>query len=109
MGFKKRNYEVKKLGIVIPQAYAIIENLTIRGEYARADFIIQTSRPATAEKEPIERVGVEFILNREESPFITAYNTAKSQYETEVYNEETGEYDKVVVNQPFYDWEDDYQ
>lgn len=107
MGLKTTNYEVKKLGITLPIAYAKIENLVIRGKYARADFVIQTDRNATESKAPIERVSVEFALNRNESPFVTAYNTAKMSYEDNAINEETGKVEKVVKYNPFYGWVDD--
>ena len=109
MGLKTTNYEVKKLGIVLPTAYAIIKDLYIKGEYARADFVIQANRTATSEKEPLEIVKVEFALNRNESPFITAYKTAKRQHYENKYNEETKQVEKVVVNNSiFYGWQDDY-
>ena len=109
MGLKTTNYEVKKLGIVLPTAYAIIKDLYIKGEYARADFVIQANRTATSEKEPLEIVKVEFALNRNESPFITAYKTAKGQHYENKYNEETKQVEKVVVNNSiFYGWQDDY-
>ena len=109
MGLKTTNYEVKKLGIVLPTAYAIIKDLYIKGEYARADFVIQANRTATSEKEPLEIVKVEFALNRNESPFITAYKTAKGQHYENKYNEKTKQVEKVVVNNSiFYGWQDDY-
>ena len=108
MGLKTTNYEVKKLGIVIPTAYAIIKDLHIKGEYARADFIIQSNRTSTADKEPLEVVKVEFGLNRNESPFITAYKTAKGQHYENKYNEKTNKVERVVVNNSvLYGWEDD--
>jgi hypothetical protein len=107
MGLKTTNYEVKKLGIALPIAYAKIENLVIRGKYARADFVIQIDRKATESKAPIERVSVEFALNRNESPFVTAYNTAKMSYKGNAINEETGEIERVTKYNPFYGWEDD--
>lgn len=109
MGLKTNNYYIKDLGIIVPQAYAIIESLVIKSKYARADFIVQSDRTATSNKKPLEKVSVEFTLNRNESPFVTAYNTAKSQYEKNKINEETGEVEKVLVNQPFYGWVDDIQ
>ena len=54
MGLYKQNYESKKLGIVLPEAYALIKALHINGEYGRAIFEIQTSRDNCFEKEPIE-------------------------------------------------------
>ena len=109
MGLKTTNYRLKKnKNVVMPQAYAIIENLYIKGEYARADFVIQSGRVLEEGEEPLERVSVEFPLNRNESPFITAYKTAKGQHYELKHNEETNEVEKVPVNNSiFYGWEND--
>jgi hypothetical protein len=109
MGLKTTNYRLKKnKKVVMEQAYAIIENLFIKGEYARADFVIQSGRVLEEGEEPLERISVEFALNRNESPFITAYKTAKGQHYENRYNEETDKVEKVIVNNSvFYDWEND--
>ena len=45
MGLKTTNYEISHLGIVIPEAYAKINNISINEEgYAMAQFYIQQSR-----------------------------------------------------------------
>ena len=108
MGLKTTNYEIKEFGITIPQAYAIIKNLYIKGGYARADFVVQADRTATSNKEPLQTVKIEFTLDRNESPFITAYKYAKGQHYEVVRNEETEKYEKVLVNNSvFYGGEDD--
>lgn len=110
MGLKTTNYEIKEFGIIIPQAYAIIKNLYIKGGYARADFIVQADRTATSKKDPLQTVRVEFTLDRNESPFITAYKYAKGQHYENIQNEETEKIEKVLVNNSvFYGWEDDIQ
>ena len=50
---------------------------------------------------------MEFALNRKESPFVTAYNTAKMSYEDNAVNEETGKIERVTKYNPFYGWEND--
>ena len=107
MGLKTTNYLVKETNQPLPQAYAIIENLVIKGKYARADFVVQASREATSKFKPLERVSVEFTLNRNESPFITAYKTATMSYEDNAINEETGKIERVIKYNPFYGWQDD--
>ena len=77
MGLKTFNYEVKKLGITVPTAYAIIRNMEIHGSKGKAEFIIQSTRETTKTKEPLERFYLDFCVNRNENPYITAYNTAK--------------------------------
>lgn len=108
MGLKTTNYYIEDLDYTAPQAYAIIENIYIKGEYARADFVIQKSREATMSKKPLEKVSVEFSLNRNESPFVTAYKTALGQHYENRYNEETGKTERVVVNNSIlFGWQDD--
>ena len=107
MGFKKANYEVKKLGITLPEAYAIIRNLKIDGENGYAEIVVQSTREATGKLAPLEIVRVDFKVNRNENPFITAYNTAKAQKTVKMFNTETHALEDKVVNMPFYDWDDD--
>lgn len=107
MGFKTTNYEAKKLGIVLPEAYAIISGLTVKGNSGFADFSIQSTRDNSLNLQPIETVRVDFKVDRNESPYVTAYRQAKAQKETvKVVN---GKLEKVLQNEPFYGWEDDIQ
>ena len=107
MGFKTTNYEVKKLGIVLPEAYAIISRLTVSGESGFAEFAIQSSRDNSLKLEPIETVRVDFKVDRNESPYVTAYRKAKSQKEVKRMNHDTGKLEGILVGEPFYDWKDD--
>lgn len=108
MGLYKQNYESKKLGIVLPKAYALIKELHINGEYGRAIFEIQTSRDNCFEKEPIERVELNtFKVNRDENPYVTAYKKMREGSIEEVINPETGEKETVESGMPFYKWQDD--
>ena len=107
MGFKKANYEVKKLGIVLPEAYAIIRKMQIDGEHGYAEIVVQSTREATEKLTPIETVRVDFKVNRNENPFVTAYNAAKAQKTVKMFNTETHQVEDKVVNMPFYDWTDD--
>jgi hypothetical protein len=109
MGFKKTNYEVKKLGITLPEAYANIRNLKIDGENGYAEIVVQSTREATGKLAPLETVRVDFKVNSNENPFVTAYNTAKGQKTVKMFNTETHQVEDKVVNMPFYDWTDDIQ
>ena len=109
MGFKTNNYEVKKLGIVLPEAYAIISRLTVSGNSGFAEFAIQSTRDNSLKLQPIETVRVDFKVDRNESPYITAYRQAKAQKEGVRYNYETHKEEKVLINEPFYGWSDDIQ
>lgn len=107
MGFKTKNFEVKKLGIVLPEAYAIISHLAVSGTSGYAEFAIQSSRDNSLKLQPIETVRIDFKVDRNESPYVTAYRKAKSQKEVKRFNQETKEMETVLVGEPFYGWEDD--
>lgn len=107
MGFKTTNYEVKKLGIVLPEAYAIISRITVSGESGFAEFAIQSSRDNALKLEPIETVRVDFKVDRNESPYVTAYCRAQAQKEVKRMNHDTGTLEDILVREHFYGWEND--
>ena len=41
MGLQTTNYEVKKLGITLDTAYAIVSKLSVDGTHGQAEFHIQ--------------------------------------------------------------------
>lgn len=108
MGLKKTNYEIKSLGITLPEAYAIVKNLTINGESARADFAVQTSRESASNLKPLEIKTLHFKVDRNTNPYETAYIESKKQVVTEhTWNQETKTYDDVIVDGIFTGWKDD--
>lgn len=107
MGLKTTNYEVKKLGITLPTAYAIIRNMEIHGKKGKAEFIIQSTRETTSNKQPLERFYVDFTVNRNENPFVTAYNVAKGVSIKKVFDDDSGETSEVEKPNVLYGWEDD--
>lgn len=108
MGLKKTNYEVKDLGLTLSTAYAIIHRLEVDGDKGVAEFYIQNSpREKAFELKPLERVIIPFDVNRNESPFITAYTKAKGTYTVKAYNVETHQYEDVEKPMPLNGWEDD--
>lgn len=101
MGLKKTNYEVKKFGITLPEAYAFIHRLEVNGDEGAAEFYIQASpRKSAMELEPYERIVVRFDYDRQTNPYELAYNAAKI---APAASEET----KIKVSAPFEGWEDD--
>lgn len=100
MGFKKTNYEVKDLGIVIPEAYAVIVDLSISRSRGRATFGVQTSRSACFDHRTLTYTTVNFNYDdRTKNPFEEAYKAGKCNTVDSV----TGR----TVLAPFADWEDD--
>ena len=106
MGLIKEYYQIKKFNnAVYPKAYAIIENIFIKGKYARADFAVQSGRELKEGEEPIERVSIEFMLNRNESPFVTAYNMAKGMKKVGTKRNEDGSLEDVFEPNHFFGWD----
>lgn len=103
MGLKKQNYTIKTNGITLPEAHAVVKNLQIFGERGRAEIYVQASRDNAINLAPLEVVTIMFDVNRNESPFVTAYNKAKSIVAID------NEYHEPVQHEmPFYGWEDDF-
>ena len=112
MGLKTTNYTVKKLGIKLPEAYAIVKDLTVRGQHGHATIAVQSSREnaekvVTGKMAALEEHRIDFTVNRDENDRATAYAKAKSQKEVQRFNEERNELETVLVNEPFYGWIDD--
>lgn len=101
MGLKKTNYEVKKFGITLPEAYAFIHRLEVNGDEGAAEFYVQASpRKSAMEFEPYERIVVRFNYDRQTNPYELAYSAAKT---VPAVSEET----KIKISAPFEGWEDD--
>jgi hypothetical protein len=107
MGLKRKNYEVKNLGITLPEAYAIVKNVSVTRHNGYADIVIQSSRENAINLAPLETVKIKFRANVEENPFVLAYAKAKEKKLVETYDDETGEV--ITIEQPaiFDGWEDD--
>lgn len=107
MGLKTTNYEIKSKGIVMPEAYAYIRKLTVEYNSGVAEFVIQSTRENAQKLDSINTVKVHFKVNREENPYVTAYNVAKSRKEVTRMDRRTKEKKTTYVKNPFYGWEDD--
>ena len=81
MALKTTNYKIKRLGSVLPEAYAIIQDLYINKDQGIAIIVIQQNRDLALELDPYEVIEVPFIVNRNENPYATAYNEAKKKIE----------------------------
>ncbi len=88
MGLKKSNYEVKEMGINIPEAYAQITQITtdING-VANAVFEIQQDRESVSKKRAIDVVKFGAEIDKEQPLYKQMYEKAKETV--------------------FVDWEDD--
>lgn len=108
MGLIKNNYFSKSTGLTLPTAYAILKDLVLNGNNARAIFVIQSSRNATENFKPLDKVEVRFEWDRKTDIAKLAYETAKTQrIKEEVYNEK---FDSFVVEERdgvLFGWNDD--
>ena len=109
MGLKTTNYEIKELGITLPEAYAILKKLRIDKNEAIAKLAVQSTREKALALAPIYTESIRFTIDRNENPYVTAYRLAKGQREMEGYNPESMRYEPMLVNMPFYGWEDDVE
>ena len=88
MGLKTKNYEVKDFGITISEAYARLTNININvdGE-AFGVFEIHQTREDLIENNPLERIHVNYIIDKDLPIHNQIYVKAKEEL--------------------FIDWEDD--
>lgn len=73
---------------------------------------MQASRDNALNLKPLERKFVDFEVDRNESPYITAYKTASGTYtEDKFITDENGEMkvEKEEKQNIFYGWENDIQ
>jgi hypothetical protein len=80
MGLKTTNYEVKDFGITIPEAYARLTNININvdGE-AFGTFEIHQTRESLAESNPLEKVHVNYTIDKDLPVHNQLYVKAKEE------------------------------
>ena len=102
MGLKKLDYIIEENGLLLPEAYAYVRSIRIDGDKGVAEISVQSSREKAINLVALKTVRIEFYVNRNENPFVTVYNLAKSEVEVRI-SEDIVE----KVKMPFYGWEDD--
>ena len=112
MGLKTTNYFIKDLGLLLPEAYALIKDINVSGNYGQATFITQSSRENAEQvldggkMRALETTTIDFIVNRNENDRVTAYHKAKELIQETIVLP-NGEFDTIWINGPFTGWEDD--
>ena len=96
MGFKRKNYEVKRLGTTLPEAYAILDKIRMEKNSIEATFAIQACRDSARNLEPFETVKVYCAWVRNRDIAETVYEAAKTKI-----------VDGVEIKGVFDGWEDD--
>lgn len=108
MGMKTTNYSANDISpSMLKNAYSIIKNIEIKENKGIAYFIIQENREKAFNEKPIKGFTVNFEVNRNENPYITAYREAKKEILVDDLVMTTGEKIKRSVKMPLYGWEDD--
>lgn len=80
MGLKKTNYEVKRYGITLPEAYARLTHVNINID-GRADamFEIQQTREDIGVKRPLETIFFDCEIDKEQPVYKQIYEKAKEE------------------------------
>lgn len=104
MALKKTNFEVKELGITLPEAIAIAQVDTKMGV---ATFNIATSRELALQGKVVKQVKMYMQFDRNQNPYVQAYKKATTPEMVKELNPETGLEEEVEVKPFFYGWEDD--
>lgn len=107
MGLQTTNYEVKKLGITLDTAYAVVHKLSVDGTHGEAEFHIQADREKAFSLEPIEKVNITFEVERDKNPLEQAYEASKATKTVKDWDFNTHTWRTKEIQMPFYGWEDD--
>ena len=102
MGLIKTNYVSKSTGVTLPVAYAVLKDLVLNGNNARAIFVVQSSRETTKTFKPIDKVEVYFTWDRKSDLAKMAYEKAKTQIVVDLIENTETKTEGVL-----YGWEDD--
>lgn len=76
MGLYKQNYEVKDLGITLPEAFAIIRKIDRQGDKGMAELWVHGSRENAKTLQFLERKLVPFTCTDGDNPYEAAYTAA---------------------------------
>lgn len=89
MGLYKKNYEVKDLGITLPEAFAIIRKIDRQGDKGMAELWVHSSRENAKTLQFLERKLVPFKCNDGDNPYEAAYTAASTPEERTRYTYKT--------------------
>ena len=85
MGLYKKNYEVKDLGITLPEAFAIVRRIDRQGDKGMAELWVHSSRENAKTLQFLERKLVPFKCNDRDNPYEAAYTAAVTPEERTRY------------------------
>lgn len=76
MGLYKKNYEVKDLGITLPEAFAIVRKIDRKGNTGVAELWVHSSRENAKNLQAVEKKLVPFECADGDNPYEAAYTKA---------------------------------
>ena len=86
MGFMRKNYEIEDNGIILPEAYAQINNLSVNIDgMANAMFVIQKDRDSVSTKKSLDTIVYRCEVDKNLPIFKQVYENAKK----DIFNEWT--------------------
>ncbi len=109
MGLKTTNFEIKNLGLTLPEAYCILHKLQQNRNHVTATFAVQATRDKAQTLTPLSTVEVRFSWDRKTDLAQAAYAELKRSKTVKRYDEETKTVVDVEIPSVFASWEDDVQ
>lgn len=107
MGLKTKNYEIKSLGLTLPDAYCILHKLQQNRDQITATFAIQSTREKSRRLEPLSTISVTFKWDRQTDIAKAAYAELIRPKTVQRYSEEDRKIVDVEIPSPFASWEND--
>ena len=102
MGLKKKNYEVEKIGITLPLAYAQVREISIYENECNATIFVHKDRESIEKFAPIETKTLCFKFERSKNLLEQIYDKAKESYfgnwEDDIVTEATTEKDAPEID-----------
>lgn len=102
MGLYKKNYEVKELGITLPEAFAIVRKIEREGSGGMAELWVHASRENAKMLKFLERKLVPFTCADGDNPYEAAYSAAVAPHEIKTHKQK-----KVIAEDGTETWEDE--
>lgn len=90
MGLYKKNYEVKELGITLPEAFAVVRKIERRGNKGAAEVWVHSTRElALSQRKPLECKIIQFKWQNGDNPYENVYTAAVTPEKVPETYEET--------------------
>ncbi len=109
MGLKTTNFEIKNLGLPLPEAYCILHKLQQNRDQVTATFAIQSTREKAQKLDPLATIDVSFKWDRQADIAKAAYAELKRSKTIKRYDNDKKTVVDVEIPSVFASWADDVQ